>query len=210
MNKILIADDHAIVRKGLVQILTADYDMVSIDEAGSGEEALVKVWDNDYDLVLLDISMPGRNGLEVLKELKSRSPGLPVLMLSMHPEEQYAVQALRSGASGYLSKGSAADELAAAVRKAMAGSTYVSSSLAEKLAFGLVSDGGRALHEKLSAREYQVMRMIAAGKPPREIAGELSLSVRTINVYRSRILHKMKMKSNADLTHYAIQNKLPA
>jgi two-component system invasion response regulator UvrY len=208
MTKILIADDHAIVRKGLVQILTAGPDTVTIDEVGSGEEALDKAWGNDYDLVLLDISMPGRSGLDVLRDMKIHSPELPVLMLSMHPEEQYAVRALRAGASGYLTKGSAADELAVAIRKVLSGGTYISTSLAEKLAFGLVNDAGRPLHETLSVRENQVMRMIASGKPARAIAGEMSLNVKTVSTYRARILHKMKMKSNAELTHYAIQNSL--
>jgi two-component system, NarL family, invasion response regulator UvrY len=208
MTRILIADDHAIVRKGLVQILTDGHDSFVVDEADSGEEALRKARDNNYDLVLLDISMPGKGGLDVLKELKSHSPDLPALILSIHPEEQYAVRALRAGASGYLTKGSAADELADAIRKVLAGGKYISSSLAEKLAFGLVSDSEKPLHGTLSDREYQVMRMIASGKTPRAIAEEMSLSVKTISTYRARLLHKMRMKSNAELTHYAIQNSL--
>jgi DNA-binding NarL/FixJ family response regulator len=208
VTRILIADDHAIVRKGLVQILADGPDKVTVDEAGSGEEALDKVRDNDYHLVLLDISMPGKSGLEVLRELKSDNPGLPVLMLSIHPEEQYAVRALRSGASGYLTKGSAADELLEAIKKVLAGGKYISSSLAEKLAFGLLSDAGKPLHESLSQREYQVLRMIASGKAPRDIARELSLGVKTVNTFRSRILHKMRMQGNAELTHYAISNNL--
>ena len=208
MTRILIADDHAIVRKGLVQILADGPDKVTVDEAGSGEEALDKVRDNDYHLVLLDISMPGKSGLEVLQELKSDKPALPVLMLSIHPEEQYAVRALRSGASGYLTKGSAADELLDAIKKVLTGGKYISSSLAEKLAFGLLGDAGKQLHEFLSQREYQVLLMIASGKAPRDIARELSLSVKTVSTFRSRLLHKMRMQSNAELTHYVISNNL--
>jgi DNA-binding NarL/FixJ family response regulator len=208
MTRILIADDHAIVRKGLVQILTEVPDTFVIDEAGGGEEALDKAMHNDYDLVILDISMPGTSGLDVLKELKSHNTELPVLMLSIHPEEHYAVRALRSGASGYLTKGSAADELVGAIRKVLSGGKYISASLAENLAYGLISDAGRPLHETLSVREYQVMSMIASGKTTRVIAREMSLSVKTISTFRARLLHKMKMKSNAELTHYAIQKNL--
>jgi two-component system invasion response regulator UvrY len=208
MTTILIADDHAIVRKGLVQILTEGSEAVAVEEAESGEEALLKVRNNGYDLVLLDISLPGKSGLEVLQELKSHNPELPVLMLSMHPEEQYAVRALRAGASGYLAKGSAADELAEAIRKVLAGGKYISASLAEKLAYGLISAAEKPLHETLSKREYQVMRMIGSGKAVREIANELSLDIKTINTFRNRILRKLKMKSSAELTSYAIQNSM--
>jgi two-component system, NarL family, invasion response regulator UvrY len=208
MIKILIADDHAIVRKGLVQILTDVPDTFAVDEADNGEDALNRALHNDYELVLLDISMPGKGGLEVLDVLKSQRPKLPVLILSMHPEEQYAVRALRAGASGYLTKGSAADELVSAIKKVLAGGKYVSNSLAEKLVFGLVDKFEKPLHGTLSAREYQVMRMIASGKTPSGIAEEMSLSVKTISTYRVRLLRKMKMKSNAELTHYAIKNNL--
>jgi two-component system invasion response regulator UvrY len=208
MIKILIADDHAIVRKGLVQILTDVPDTFSIDEADCGEEALKRALHNDYDLVLLDISMPGKGGLEVLDVLKSQRPKLPVLVLSMHPEEQYAVRALRAGASGYLPKGSAAEELVSAIRKVLTGGKYVSNSLAEKLAFGLLDQAEKPLHGTLSARENQVMRMIASGKTPSGIAEEMSLSVKTVSTYRVRLMRKMKMKSNAELTHYAIKNNL--
>jgi len=208
MTTILIADDHAIVRKGLVQILTEGSEAVAVDEAESGEEALMKVRDNEYDLVLLDISLPGKSGLEVLQELKSLSPELPVLMLSMHPEEQYAVRVLRAGASGYLAKGSAADELADAIRKVLAGGKYISASLAEKLVNGLIGAAEKPLHETLSTREHQVMRMIGSGKTVREIANELSLDIKTINTFRNRILRKLKMKSSVELTRYAVQNSL--
>ena len=208
MTKILIADDHAIVRKGLVQILADSPDAIQVEEASNGEEALDMVESGDFDLVLLDITMPGRGGLEVLKELKSRKPRLPVLMLSMHPEEHYALRALRCGASGYLTKGSASDDLLHAINKVLSGGKYISSSLAEKLAETLDNSSEKALHETLSNREYQVLRMIGAGKSPTEIAAEMSLSVKTISTFRARILHKMKMKNNSELTYYAISNKL--
>ena len=179
-----------------------------VDEASDGIEALAKVAGGDFDLVLLDISMPGRGGLDVLKDLKSSNPMLQVLILSMHPEEQYAVRALRSGASGYLMKGSAADELLSAIRKVLSGGRYVSSSLAEKLAEALKDNTEKPIHETLSNREYQVMRMIGAGKTVTEIAAEMSLSVKTISTFRARILHKMNMKNNSKLTQYAIQNNL--
>jgi two-component system, NarL family, invasion response regulator UvrY len=208
MLKILIADDHTIVRKGLVQILADSPDPIMVDEASDGDEALTKAFAGNYDLVLLDISMPGKGGLDVLKELKGSRPGLPVLILSMHPEEQYAVSALRSGASGYLTKGSAAEELLSAIRKVLSGGRYVSSSLAEKLAGSLIDNTERPLHETLSNREFQVLCMIGTGKTTTEIADEISLSVKTISTFRARLLHKMRMKNNAELTYYAIHNKL--
>ncbi len=208
MIKILIADDHPVVRKGLKEIIEVTPDMMVGDEASNGQEALEKVRKNDFDVVLLDISMPGRSGLEILKELKSEKPELSVLILSMHPEEQYAVRVLKAGASGYLTKESAPDELIAAIRKASIGRKYVSSSLAEKLALYLEIDDERPLHETLSDREYEVMRMIASGKTITEIAEKLFLSIKTISTYRSRILEKMGMKSNSELTHYALKNRL--
>jgi DNA-binding NarL/FixJ family response regulator len=208
MIKILIADDHPVVRKGLKEIIEATPGMMVSDEASNGQEALEKIRKSDFNIVLLDISMPGRSGLDILKELKSEKPELSVLILTMHPEEQYAVRALKAGASGYLTKESASDELIAAIRKASKGRKYVSSSLAEKLAWYLEIDDERPLHEVLSDREYEVMRMIASGKTITEIAGKLFLSVKTISTYRSRILEKMRMKSNAELTHYALKNRL--
>lgn len=207
-TKILIADDHVIVREGLKQIVAETSDMVVADEAGSGHEVLNKVLKNDYDVVVLDITMPGMNGVDILNQLKNQRPELPVLILSMHPEEQYAVRVLRAGASGYLTKESAPDELIAAIRKVSAGKKYVSSSLAEKLAFELETDTEKPLHETLSDREYQVMCMIASGKTVKEIAEELFLSVKTISTYRARILKKMIMKNNAELTYYAIKHGL--
>jgi len=206
--KILIADDHPIVRAGFKQVIADTPDMLVADEAGNGQEVLNLIGKKDYDLVLLDISMPGRSGLEILKDLKSEKPKLPVLILSIYPEEQYAVRALRAGASGYMTKASAANELIAAIRKISAGGKYISASLAEKLAFYLDGDATRPPHETLSDREYQVMLMIASGKTVTEIADELCLSVKTISTYRTHILEKMKMKNNAEITLYAVHNKL--
>lgn len=208
MIRILIADDHTIVRKGLKQIISETSDMVVAGEAGDGQEVLNKIKKNGFDVVLLDISMPGRTGLDILRELKNEKPRLPVLVLSMYPEEQYAVRVLRAGASGYLTKESAPDELIAAIRRVSIGKKYVTPSLAEKLAVDLDVDSEKPIHETLSDREYQVMCMIASGKTVGEIAEKLALSVKTVSTYRARILDKMKMKNNAELTHYAIQNKL--
>jgi two-component system invasion response regulator UvrY len=208
MIRILVVDDHAIVREGLKQILADVNDMAVRDEAGNGQEALAKIRDGEFDVVLLDISMPGRSGLEILKEIKTERPKLPVLILSMYAEEQYAVRALRAGASGYVTKASAPDELIGAIRKVSCGRKYVSSSLAEKLAFELDIDTKKPPHATLSDREYQVMLMLASGKSVKETADELCLSVKTISTYRSRVMEKMNMKKNAELTLYAIQNHL--
>lgn len=208
MIKILIADDHPVVRKGLKEIIEEIPDMAVRGEASNGQEAVEKAQKSDFDIVVLDISMPGINGLDILKQLKSEKPELSILVLSMYPEEQYAVRVLRAGASGYLTKESTPEELIAAIRKASKGGKYISSSLAEKLAFDLETDAERPLHETLSDREYQVMRMIASGKTGKEIGEELFLSVKTISTYRARILEKMEMKSNAELTHYALKHGL--
>jgi two-component system invasion response regulator UvrY len=208
MIKILIADDHTIVREGLKQIVADTDDMKVTDEASTGYEVLDKVRDYDYDMVVLDISMPDKHGLDILKQLKSQKPLLPVLVLSMHPEEQYAVRALKAGAAGYLTKESAPDELITAIRRVSMGRRYISTSLAEKLAFDLTRDSRKPLYVTLSDREYQVMCLIAAGKRAKEIADELCLSIKTISTYRSRILAKMGMKNNAELTHYAIKQGL--
>ncbi len=210
MNKIriLIADDHPIVREGYKKILSDTPDMLVADEAENGQEVLNYIRKKNYDLILLDISMPGRSGLEILKELKNERPRLPVLILSIYPEEQYAVRAFRAGASGYLTKASAPNELMSAIRKISQGGRYISSSLAEQLTYYLDADADKPLHETLSDREYQVMLMIASGKTVSEIAGELFLSVKTISTYRSHILEKTKMKNNAEITLYAVRNKL--
>jgi len=208
MINILIADDHTIVREGLKRILQQTQDIKRIDEASNGEGVIQKVGRNDYDLVLLDISLPGRSGLDILKQLKCMKPALPVLVLSMHPEEQYAIRSIRAGASGYLTKESASQELIEAIRKVAQGKRYITSSLAERMAFQIELDTKKSLHEALSDREYQVFCMIASGKTVKEIAGVLSLSVKTISTHRSRILKKMNMKNNAQLTHYAIKYSL--
>jgi DNA-binding NarL/FixJ family response regulator len=208
MINVLFVEDHAIVREGLKQILADTTDIVVADEAGDGEEALAKVGKRDFDIAVLDISMPGRSGLEILKELKTIRPALPVLILSMYPEELYAVRAFKSGASGYLSKESAPTELITAIRKVSSGGKYVSPSLAESLALNLGDDNGKPLHNKLSSREYQILCMIASGKTGKEIASELNLSAKTVSTYRARVLEKMGMRSNAELTHYALQNAL--
>lgn len=204
MMKILIVDDHPVVREGLRRILS-DF---AVEEAISGHGALEKIRKNDYDAVVLDIAMPGLSGLDVLKQIRSERPRLPVLILSMYPEEQYAVRVLRAGASGYLTKNNAPDELLTAIRKVSAGRKYVSPVLAEKLANELQSDEKRQLHERLSDREYQVMCFIASGMTIKKIAEELSLSVKTINTFRARILTKMTLKNSAELTYYAIKHRL--
>ncbi len=208
MIRILVADDHAVVRQGVKQILADVQDMTVKDEAQNGSETLKKVAENEYDVVLLDISMPGRSGLEVLEDIKTQHPKLAVLILSMHPEEQYAVRALRAGASGYLTKASAPQELIGAIRKVAGGGKYVTSSLAEKLADELEIDTEKLPHERLSNREHQVMLMLAEGKSVSDIADELCLSVKTISTYRTRVMSKMGMKKNAELTLYAVHNKL--
>lgn len=208
MIKILIADDHRIVREGLKQILAETPDMVVADEASNGQEVMEKIWENDYDVLLLDISMPGRSGLDILKQLKSERPKIAVLVLSMYSEEQYAMRALRAGASGYMTKESAPDELIDAIRKVSKGRKYISPTVAEKLAFSLEVGDERPPHETLSDREFQVMCMIASGRTIKDISTELSLSVKTVSTYRTRILEKMRMRNNAELTHYAIQNRL--
>lgn len=205
MIKVLVADDHAIVRRGLIQILAEQPDMTVVGEAQDAQELFALTRKEAWDVVILDVSMPGRSGLEVLKELKTDYPLRPVLMLSVHPEDQYAVRTLKAGASGYLSKDSAPGELVGAVRKAVQGGKYVSASLAEKLAFSLTPDPDRARHETLSDREFQVLCRLASGKTVSEIADEMNLSVKTISTYRTRVLEKMQLKNNAELTHYAIQ-----
>jgi two-component system invasion response regulator UvrY len=208
MIRALIADDHAVVRQGLKQILGDTPEMVVAGEATTGQEVLDKVRAETWDVVVLDISMPDRSGLDVLKQLRSERPKLPVLVLSMHSEDQYAVRVLKAGASGYLTKDSAPDELVKAIRKVVSGGRYVSSFLAEKLAFEIGTDSSRLPHETLSDREFQVLRLIAAGKSVTEIAAELCLSVKTVSTYRARMLEKMNLGTTAELIHYAMQNHL--
>ncbi len=206
--KILIADDHAIVREGLKQYVKTLDDVDLIDEAVDGNEAWTKIKDGDYDVVILDVSMPGMSGLDVLRNIKERNLQTRVLILSVHPQEQYAIHAFKMGASGYLSKDSAFEELTLAIKKIASGGRYVASAFAEKLAFnGYDSDSGK-LHEKLSEREYQVMVMLAKGKSVTEISKEIFISGKTVSTYRTRILEKMGMKKNAELTIYAIKNNL--
>ncbi len=208
MIKILIADDHAIVREGLKQIVADTSDMIVTAEASDGHEVLALLSKNNYDVVVLDMAMPGLTGLDILKQIRRETPKLPVLILSVHPEEQYAVRSLKAGASGYLTKESAPDELITAIRKVSMGGKYIPSSLAEKLAFELEVDAEKPPHKTLSDREFQVMCMIAKGRTIKNIAEELFLSPKTVSTYRFRILEKMKMKSNEELTHYARNNHL--
>jgi two-component system, NarL family, invasion response regulator UvrY len=206
--RVLIADDHAIVRAGLKQFLAEVPDITVAGEAGSGTEALELIRQGEWDVVLLDIAMPDMTGIDVLKRLRHDKPDLPVLILSIYPEEQYAVSMLRAGASGYLTKESAPEQLEQAIRKVATGHRYVSPALAELLALEVGGDAGRPAHETLSQREFQVFSKLAAGKAVSEIASELCLSVKTISTYRARILEKMGMKNNAELTYYAIKNHL--
>jgi len=208
MIKILVADDHAIVREGIKHIFSEIPDINITGEASNGQEVLENIGKQDYDLLLLDIAMPGRDGLEILKEIRMQKPKLPVLILSMFPEEQYALRALKSGASGYMTKDSIPNELVKAVRKILRGGNYVSSSFSDKLLTELTSDIKKPLHETLSDREYQIMRMIASGKTMNEIANELSLSSKTVYTYRARILEKMGMKNNMELTRYTTKHGL--
>jgi two-component system, NarL family, invasion response regulator UvrY len=208
MIRILIADDHAVVRCGLRQVIAEESDMKVVGEAENSQELLALARSHSYDLILLDITMPGRNGLDVLRELKKEHPKSPILILSMHPEDQYAVHAFRAGAAGYLTKESATEELVGAIRKVLTGRKYVSPVLAEKLALDLSADTEKAPHETLSAREFQILCMIGLGKSVTVIADELALSVKTVGTYRTRILEKMGMQSNAELIRYAIQNHL--
>ena len=206
--RILLADDHAVVRHGLKEILEEEFGSAEFGEAEDGPHTLRLILKQKWDVVVLDISMPGMNGIEVLKNIKSIHPNVPVLVLSMYKEDQYALRALKAGANGYLTKETAPEELIAAVKKAIDRRRYVSESLAEGLAFRLADDYEGPLHEKLSDREYEVMVMLASGMAVSETAEELSLSVKTVSTYRSRILDKMGMKTNADLTRYAMENNL--
>jgi len=208
MIKILIADDHAVVRQGLKQILGEIPDMTVVGEATTGLEVLEQARAVDWDVMVLDIAMPGRSGFDILLELRTEKPTQPILVLSMHAEDQYALRVLKAGASGYLTKESVPEELIQAIRKVVSGGKYISPTLAEKLAFEIGAPTDRPPHEALSDREFQVMRRIAAGKTVTQIAEELSLSVKTVSTYRARILQKMSLKTNADLIHYAIHHQL--
>jgi len=208
MRRILIADDHGIVRKGLRETLAEELGDTAFGEAANSREVLDLVAKEKWDLVLLDIGMEGRSGLEVLDELRHAQPKLPVLILSMYPEAQFAVRALKQGAVGYVSKQSAPEELVNAVKKVLAGGRYVSAALGEHLATEVQGHVARALHESLSSRELEVLRLIAMGKSLKEIAADLSISVKTVGTYHTRLLQKMGMKSDVELTRYALLNKL--
>jgi len=208
MIRVLLADDHPLFREGVKQILAETSDIVVADEASDGREVLVKLGQAQYDVILLDIAMPGNSGVEVLKHIKSIMPDQAVLILSMYPEKQYALRILRSGASGYLTKESTPDRLVTAIRKVVAGGKYISPELGEELALRVGTEFKVPRHEKLSDREHQVLVMITSGKTTGEIADELSLSAKTISTYRARLLEKMNMKTEAELTHYAIQYEL--
>lgn len=208
MLKILIADDHTVVRKGLMQILLDEFPGAKIEEVPDAEGLIKKVMQGKWDIVVSDLSMPGRSGLDALQQIKISNPGLPVLILSIHPEEQYALRALKAGAAGYLSKDTAPDELVKAVQKVLLGKKYISQSIAEKLANTLSVKTDKFLHESLSNREFDVMKLLANGKSVSDIAEILSLSVTTVSTYRARVMTKMNLKSNSDLTKYAIENKL--
>lgn len=206
--RILIADDHAVVRHGLKQILADEFPMAVFGEAATAAEVLKQASNQKWDLVVLDISLPDKSGLDVLKELKQAQPKLPTLVLSMHPEDQFAVRVLKAGAAGYLTKETAPEKLAEAARRALDGRTYVSSSLAETLAHGVTGKHDGPPHEALSDREFEVARMLASGKSVKEIAGTMSLSVKTISTYRTRLLAKLRLKNNAELTRYALRHRL--
>ena len=208
MIKVLIADDHPIVRQGLRQILSGTDDMVVAGEAVNGQEALEQVRAGGWDVLVLDITLPDRSGFDILKEVKREQPHLPVLVLSIHAEEQFAVRLLKAGASGYLTKENAPDELVKAIRKVMDGGKYISPGLAETLAFGLDAVSDQPRHETLSDREFQVMQLMASGKTPMEIAEVLSLSAKTVSTYRTRLLEKLNLKTNAELIRYAIEHGL--
>jgi two-component system invasion response regulator UvrY len=208
MIRVLVADDHAVVRRGLVQILAEAPDMVVTGEASTGREVLQAVWKHDYDVLVLDIAMPEGGGLEVLQQLQTLKPDLRILILSMYPEKQYAVRALKTGAAGYMTKESVPDELIAAIRKVARGGKYVTQSLAEQLASELRGEVEKEPHQTLSDREYQVMTLLAAGKSVTDVATELSLSVKTVSTYRARILEKLNLKSTAEIIRYALERGL--
>ncbi len=206
--RILIADDHAVVRRGLKEILASEHDMEVVGEAKNGDEALELVRKLDWDVAVLDFSMPGRSGVELIKEIKRRHPGRPVLVLSMLPEEAHAALVFKAGGSGYINKESAGEELTAAIRKVANGGKYVSANFAEKLATDLAPDAEKPLHESLSDREYRVMWLLASGKQINQIAAEMFLSPSTISTYRARILKKLKLTDNAALVRYAVKQQL--
>jgi len=208
MINILIADDHLIVREGIKRIIDDSADMAVTAEASSGQEALALIWKNKYDLIILDISMPGQNGLQTLKLIKKHDKNLPVLMLSMHAEEQYAMRSIKAGASGYLTKDTASAQLVSAIRKIYDGKNFISQEVAELLAADIFNNKEKDPHEYLSDREFEVLKLITKGMTQKEIATKLSISHKTVSTYRTRILDKLNLQNNSDIIHYAINNKL--
>lgn len=208
VTKILVVDDHAVVRQGVKQILNEQFQGAVIGEARNAEEMIDRIRKFTWDIVVLDVGMPGKSGLDALKDLKQVCPKLPVLVLSAYPEDQLARRMLKAGASGYLTKDSAPNELVQALKKILGGGKFVSASMAELLVANLNEEAGRPQHELLSDREYQVMCLIAVGKSLKEIADDLCVGISTINTYRARILEKMQFKNNTELTHYALENRL--
>ena len=208
MKRILIADDHAIVRRGLRLLLLEEYPSAEIGEAGDAESLVNKIIQHEWDVVICDISMPGRSGLDALSQIKQIAPKLPVLIMSMYPEDQYALRVLKAGAAGYLGKETIHDDIVKAIQTVQLGKKFITATIAEKLAKAFEVDTTDQLHEKLSDREFDVFKMLASGKAVSEIANQFALSVTTVSTYRSRVLEKMGMKSNADLTRYALEKKL--
>jgi DNA-binding NarL/FixJ family response regulator len=206
--KVLIIDDHPLVRRGLIETIQEEFASALVGQASDSQSGIELVWRENWDVVLLDIAMPGRSGLDILKDIKQERPKTPVLILSTYSEDQFAIRALKSGADGYLTKDVLGQELVAAIKRVLAGGKYIRASLAEKLASYLDMDASKPLHHTLSDREYQVMRMIACGQTPKEIASELCLSIKTVSTFRSRVLKKMMMKNNAELMRYAMENGL--
>ncbi|HVL58412.1 MAG TPA: response regulator transcription factor [Burkholderiaceae bacterium] len=208
MIRVVIADDHAIVREGLKQLLLAAGDLEVVAQAKDGFEVMQHVRDADFDVLLLDMSMPGRSGMELIRQVKSEKPRLRILVLTMHEEQQYAVRAIRSGASGYLTKESAPAQLVAAIRKVAAGGAFISAEVAEQLALGAMPQSESAPHETLSDREFQVFRLLVAGRTVSEVAEQLNLSVKTVSTHKARLMQKMGMSTHTELIRYAISHKL--
>ena len=208
MIRILIADDHSVVRQGLERILLREFPSALVEQVADGEDMVKKVMESSWNLVISDLSMPGRSGLEALRQIKELQPKLPFLILSVHPEEHYAIRVLKAGASGYLSKNMAPEELVNAVHRVLLGRKYITPSIAEKLADQMSEEGGQQPHEQLSDREFEVLKFLASGKSLTEIATVLSISATTVGTYRARLMAKMNLKTNADLTRYAITNNL--
>ena len=208
MIRIVIADDHTIVREGLKQMLSASADFSVVAEACNGQEVITRARELEFDVLLLDMSMPGRSGIELIRQVKSEKPRIRVLVLSMHEEEQYAVRSIRAGASGYLTKETASDQLVSAIRKVAAGGAFITPAVAEQLAIGAMPNAEGPLHSSLSDREFQVMSMLVSGKSITDIASELNLSVKTVSTHKTRLMQKMGMSNQADLIRYALDNNL--